>query len=114
MTSRILAAAILVAAGFILAAPLIVSGQIILVFLDMRRRLARLDRRAGRWERQRPAPRAAWRGSAHTTMSRLPYLLPWVRVLLLIRSITSTPWGEAGAASPSSACVLAEGWPRTL
>ena len=51
MTSRILAAAILVAAGFILAAPLIVSGQIILVFLDMRRRLARLDRRAGRWER---------------------------------------------------------------
>jgi len=54
MTSRILAAAILVAAGFILAAPLIVSGQIILVFLDMRRRLARLDRRAGRWERERP------------------------------------------------------------
>jgi len=27
----------------------------------------------------------------------LPYLLPWVRVLLLIRSITSTSWGhEAG------------------
>jgi len=55
MTSRILAAAVLVAAGFILAAPLIVSGQIILVFLDMRRRLARLDRRAGRWERERPS-----------------------------------------------------------
>ena len=37
-------------------------------------------------------------------MNRLPYLLPWVRVLLLIRSITSTTWGheawsggEAGA-----------------
>jgi hypothetical protein len=30
-------------------------------------------------------------------MTRLPYLLPWVRVLLLIRSITSTTWGrEAG------------------
>ena len=27
-------------------------------------------------------------------MSRLPYLLPWVRVLLLIRSITSTTWGH--------------------
>ena len=26
--------------------------------------------------------------------SRLPYLLPWVRVLLLIRSITSTTWGH--------------------
>jgi hypothetical protein len=24
----------------------------------------------------------------------LPYLLPWVRVLLLIRSITSTTWGH--------------------
>jgi hypothetical protein len=27
-------------------------------------------------------------------MNQLPYLLPWVRVLLLIRSITSTPWGH--------------------
>jgi hypothetical protein len=27
-------------------------------------------------------------------MTRLPYLLPWVRVLLLIRSITSTTWGH--------------------
>jgi len=26
--------------------------------------------------------------------NRLPYLLPWVRVLLLIRSITSTTWGH--------------------
>ena len=26
-------------------------------------------------------------------MNQLPYLLPWVRVLLLIRSITSTTWG---------------------
>jgi len=24
----------------------------------------------------------------------LPYLLPWVRVLLLIRPITSTTWGH--------------------
>ena len=27
-------------------------------------------------------------------MKPLPYLLPWVRVLLLIRSITSTTWGH--------------------
>ena len=26
-------------------------------------------------------------------MNQLPYLLPWVRVLLLIRSITSATWG---------------------
>jgi hypothetical protein len=27
-------------------------------------------------------------------MNRLPYLLSWVRVLFLIRSITSTTWGH--------------------
>jgi hypothetical protein len=27
-------------------------------------------------------------------MKPLPYLLPWVRVLLLIRSITSTEWDD--------------------
>ena len=27
-------------------------------------------------------------------MNPLPYLLPWVRVLLLIRSITSITWGH--------------------
>ena len=27
-------------------------------------------------------------------MNQLPCLLPWVRVLLLIRSITSTTWGH--------------------
>jgi hypothetical protein len=27
-------------------------------------------------------------------VTRLPYLLPWVRVLLLIRSITSITWGH--------------------
>jgi hypothetical protein len=27
-------------------------------------------------------------------MTRLPYLLPWVRVLLLIHSIRSTTWGH--------------------
>ena len=27
-------------------------------------------------------------------MTRLPYLLPWVRVLSLIRSITSTDWDD--------------------
>ena len=29
-------------------------------------------------------------------MTQLPYLLPWVRVLLLIRSITATTWGYEG------------------
>jgi hypothetical protein len=27
-------------------------------------------------------------------MNRLPYLLPWVRVLFLIHSIRSTTWGH--------------------
>jgi hypothetical protein len=27
-------------------------------------------------------------------VNRPPYLLPWVRVLFLIRSITSTTWGQ--------------------
>jgi hypothetical protein len=27
-------------------------------------------------------------------LNRPPYLLPWVRVLFLIHSITSTPWGH--------------------
>ena len=27
-------------------------------------------------------------------MNHPPYLLPWVRVLFLIRSITSTTWGH--------------------
>jgi hypothetical protein len=27
-------------------------------------------------------------------MNQLPYLLPWVRVLFLIRSITSTDWDD--------------------
>jgi len=27
-------------------------------------------------------------------MTRLPYLLPWVRVVFLIRSITSTDWDD--------------------
>jgi hypothetical protein len=28
-----------------------------------------------------------------STLHRLPYLLPWVHVLLLIQSIRSTTWG---------------------
>ena len=28
------------------------------------------------------------------SLSRLPYLLPWVRILFLIRSITSTDWDD--------------------
>jgi hypothetical protein len=27
-------------------------------------------------------------------MTHLPYILPWVRLLILIRSITSTEWDE--------------------
>ena len=29
-------------------------------------------------------------------MRYLPYILPWVRVLFLIRSITSTEWDDRG------------------
>lgn len=47
---RIIAAAALLGAGVTLGAPFIVFGQLTLVFLDMRRRLARIDRRLRRWE----------------------------------------------------------------
>ena len=38
--------------------------------------------------------RTADSGSCRHLDGLLPYLLPWVRVLLLIRSITSTTWGH--------------------
>ena len=41
-----------------------------------------------------PAVAAAASGSGDRSVKPLPYLLPWVRVLLLIRSITSTTWGH--------------------
>jgi len=34
------------------------------------------------------------RANSFSACLALPYLLPWVRVLLLIRSITSTTWGH--------------------
>ena len=39
-------------------------------------------------------PSLAGAGGSVDRMTRLPYLLPWVRVLLLIRSITSTTCGH--------------------
>ena len=50
LLARIAAAAALVGAGVALGAPFIVFGQLVLVFLDMRRRLARMDRRLRCWE----------------------------------------------------------------
>jgi len=37
---------------------------------------------------------SAMQGGSGDRVTRQPYLLPWVRVLLLIRSITSTTWGH--------------------
>jgi len=54
---RIVLAVLIAALAWALGTRLIVTGQLLLVFLDMRRRLARLDRRARRLERRsRPAP----------------------------------------------------------
>jgi hypothetical protein len=53
---RIALALLVAVLGFAVGARLIVTGQILLVFLDMRRRIMRLDRAARRVERRsRPA-----------------------------------------------------------
>ena len=48
---RLAACVLLVVTGFAFGAPQIVFGQLVLVFLDVRRRLVRIDRRLRRWER---------------------------------------------------------------
>lgn len=47
---RILSAAILLAAGLVIGAAFVVLGQLVLVLLDIRARLARIDRRLPRPE----------------------------------------------------------------
>jgi hypothetical protein len=42
-------------------------------------------------------------------VTRLPYLLLWVRVLLLIRSITSTTWGPRGMAAGETSAPSGSG-----
>jgi hypothetical protein len=54
---RLLAAAVAVAGGFVVGAPLIVSGQLVQVFLDQRRLLAGVHRRLRRWEDERESER---------------------------------------------------------
>jgi len=55
---RALIAAGLFAAGVSIGTWFIVVGQLVLVFLDIRARLARIDRRLGEWEtsRERESP----------------------------------------------------------
>ena len=47
---RVAVCVLLIVAGFALGAPLIAFGQLVLVFLDMRQHLARINRRLRRWE----------------------------------------------------------------
>jgi hypothetical protein len=55
LTYRFLSAAILLGAGVVIGAAFVVLGQLVLVLLDIRARLARIDRRLPR--REDPADR---------------------------------------------------------
>ena len=50
---RALIAVAAVGASVVIATPIIIFGQLVLVFLDVRARLARIDVRLRRWERAR-------------------------------------------------------------
>jgi hypothetical protein len=54
---RYLVAAVAFAGGFLLGAPLIVSGQLVQVLLDQRRILGRIQHRLHCWEDEREAER---------------------------------------------------------
>src|SRR5262245_35509268 len=54
---RYLVAAVACAGGFLLGAPLIVSGQLVQILLDQRQILRRIQRRLHRWEDEREAER---------------------------------------------------------
>src|SRR5262245_53076244 len=56
--SRSLVAAVLVVGGLVLAAPLILTGQLVQIFLDQRRLLRRIHRRLQRWEDERESDRS--------------------------------------------------------
>jgi hypothetical protein len=53
--ARIAGALILFGASALVGTVFIVSGQLVLVFLDMRRRLERIDRRLRDWKSSEPA-----------------------------------------------------------
>ena len=55
---RSLVAAVAIVGGVVIAAPLILFGQLIQIFLDQRRLLARIQNRLRRWEDEREAERA--------------------------------------------------------
>jgi len=50
LVARVLVGVALFVAGFFIGTSFIVTGQLILVFLDIRRRLARIDRRLRDWK----------------------------------------------------------------
>ena len=54
---RILVAAVVVVGGLVIGAPLIVTGQLVQIFLDQRRLLAGIHRRLRRWEDERESER---------------------------------------------------------
>ena len=60
LTGRVAVSVVCVVMGFTLGAPLVVLGQLMLVFLDMRRHLARIERRLRRRRRraERVSPQA--------------------------------------------------------
>ena len=56
--TRPLVAAVAVAGGLVLSAPLILAGQLVQIFLDQRRLLGRIHRRLQRWEDERESERS--------------------------------------------------------
>src|SRR6185295_9798947 len=56
--SRPLVAAVLGVGGLVVAAPLILTGQLVQIFLDQRRLLGRVHRRLRRWEDERESERS--------------------------------------------------------
>jgi hypothetical protein len=55
---HLLVAAVSLAGGLLVGAPLILVGQLVQVFLDQRRLLASIHRRLRRWEDERESERA--------------------------------------------------------
>jgi hypothetical protein len=55
--SRPLAAAVLLVGGLVIAAPLVLTGQLVQIFLDQRRLLGRIHRRLLRFEDERESER---------------------------------------------------------
>lgn len=54
---RVLVAAVAIVGGLLVGAPLILTGQLVQIFLDQRRLLAGIHRRLRRWEDERESER---------------------------------------------------------